>query len=94
MRTKSLNNAQCFVLDNAQHAKMISSLVSSRKRKWRYRRASRPKRIRRLRKEDDDIQKFVTWCKEVGIRISKQVWSRALGSCTIAILCVTAGIDN
>jgi len=49
-------------------------MISTHKRKWRYRNVSRPKRIKRLiRKEDDDIQRFVIWCKEVGIHISKQV---------------------
>lgn len=80
VRTKSLNNAQYFVLDNAQHVKMITS----HKRKWRYKRPSRamsrPKRIKLLRREDNDIHKFVNWCKEVGIRISKQVASLSYDS--------------
>ena len=56
---------------------------------------SRPKRIKRLRKEDDDIQKFVIWCKEVGIRISKQV---STVSCAVAdetsLILVAAGIAH
>ena len=51
-------------------------MISSRKRKWRYKAVSRPNRIKRLRKEDNDIRKFVAWCKEVGIQISKQVFER------------------
>ena len=51
-------------------------MISSRKRKWRYKAVSRPYKIKRLRKEDNDIRKFVAWCKEVGIRISKQVFER------------------
>lgn len=51
--------------------------MMSRKRKWRYKNISRPRKIKRLRKEDDDVHKFVIWCKEVGIRISKQVQAPA-----------------
>lgn len=69
MPTENLNNAQCFVLNNAHH----SIMISRRKRKWRY--VSKRKGIKRLRKEDGDIHKFVIWCKEVGIRISKQVFN-------------------
>ena len=64
-------------------------MISSRKRKWRYKSVSRPRRIKRLRKEDDDIQKFITWCKEVGIRISEQVYAHrvtCIRSCTSSVL--------